>query len=241
MPIFYLPPLWVGENGIASPGSFTPSPAIGLRTGRFAQSRWVSFWLIFSRSGFAAMLARFSSRSLTLRWAPISASTAFASFHLLAAMRLPWNITAISIPAIILLSRILNWVTSDKTTSPISSSRRSSANSGPASKQPCPHYCRECEVLFACNGGCPKDRFSLTPDGKPGLNYLCAGYKRFFQHVDQSMRKMAELLRNGRPPAEIMNLYAIEDIKWKALAAGIGRNQACPCGSGKKAKHCHAA
>ena len=104
-----------------------------------------------------------------------------------------------------------------------------------------PAYCRECDVLFTCNGGCPKDRFSLTPDGKPGLNYLCAGYKRFFHHVDQAMRKMAELLRNEHLPAEIMNVYAIEDIKWKALAASIGRNQACPCGSGKKAKHCHAA
>jgi uncharacterized protein len=103
-----------------------------------------------------------------------------------------------------------------------------------------PDYCRECDVLFACNGGCPKDRFIATPDGEPGLNYLCAGYKRFFQHVDPSMRRMAEMLRQGRAPAEIMNWVAVEDGRWKALAAKIGRNQACPCGSGKKAKHCHA-
>jgi uncharacterized protein len=95
-------------------------------------------------------------------------------------------------------------------------------------------------MLFACNGGCPKDRFSATPDGEAGLNYLCAGYKRFFQHVDTPMRKMVDLLRQGRAPVEIMNWLAIEDDKWKALAAQIGRNQACPCGSGKKAKHCHA-
>jgi uncharacterized protein len=103
-----------------------------------------------------------------------------------------------------------------------------------------PDHCRECDVLFACNGGCPKDRFGVTPDGEPGLNYLCAGYKRFFQHVNQPMRMMAELLRHGRPATEIMNWVAVEDVKWKTLAANIGRNQACPCGSGKKAKHCHA-
>jgi uncharacterized protein len=68
-------------------------------------------------------------------------------------------------------------------------------------------------VLFACNGGCPKDRFSVTPDGEPGLNYLCAGYKRFFQYVHQPMRRMADLLRQGRAPAEIMNWAAVEDEK----------------------------
>jgi uncharacterized protein YecA (UPF0149 family) len=55
------------------------------------------------------------------------------------------------------------------------------------------------------------------------------------------MRMMAELLRHGRPATEIMNWVAVEDSEWKTLAANIGRNQACPCGSGKKAKHCHAA
>ncbi len=61
-----------------------------------------------------------------------------------------------------------------------------------------PRYCRECDVRFACHGGCPKDRFISTPDGEPGLNYLCAGYKDFFHHVDRPMRFMAEQLRRGR-------------------------------------------
>ena len=67
-----------------------------------------------------------------------------------------------------------------------------------------PEYCRRCEVLFACNGGCPKHRFLQTPGGEPGLNYLCAAYKRFFSHVDPYMRIMAELVRHDRPAAEVM-------------------------------------
>ena len=102
-----------------------------------------------------------------------------------------------------------------------------------------PKYCRECEVLYACNGGCPKDRFISTPDGEPGLNYLCAGYKKFFRHVAEPMRLMAELLESNRPPAQIMRWYVIEDAKWKAETAKVGRNEPCPCGSGRKTKYCH--
>jgi uncharacterized protein len=71
-----------------------------------------------------------------------------------------------------------------------------------------PKYCRECDVRFACHGGCPKDRFINTPDGEPGLNYLCRGYKLFFHHVTEPMRTMVSLLRNERAPAEIMLRYA---------------------------------
>jgi uncharacterized protein len=69
-----------------------------------------------------------------------------------------------------------------------------------------PKYCRDCDVRFACNGECPKHRFLRTIDGEPGLNYLCAGYKRFFHHVDPYLRVMADLVRRGRPAAEIMPL-----------------------------------
>ena len=97
-----------------------------------------------------------------------------------------------------------------------------------------PQYCLECDVRFACHGGCPKDRFITTPDGEPGLNYLCAGYKAFFHHVDEPMRFMGEQLRVGRAPSEIVQLYAAEDAK-------RGRNDPCTCGSGRKWKHCHGA
>jgi uncharacterized protein len=97
-----------------------------------------------------------------------------------------------------------------------------------------PRYCLACDVRFACHGGCPKDRFSSTPDGEPGLNYLCAGYKAFFHHVDRPMRFMAEQLRRDLAPADVMRLYADEDAR-------RGRNDPCTCGSGRKWKHCHGA
>ena len=69
-----------------------------------------------------------------------------------------------------------------------------------------PRMCRECEVRFACNGECPKHRFLKTPDGEAHLNYLCAGYKHFFHHIDPFMQFMATELRHGRPPANIMRI-----------------------------------
>jgi uncharacterized protein len=75
---------------------------------------------------------------------------------------------------------------------------------GEAKLNSLPKMCRTCEVRFACNGECPKHRFLTTPDGETGLNYLCAGYKHFFKHVDPYMQFMAGELRAGRPPANIM-------------------------------------
>ena len=93
-------------------------------------------------------------------------------------------------------------------------------------------YCRDCDVRFACNGGCPKDRFIETPDGEPGLHYLCAGYKGFFRHVSEPMAQMSQLLRAGRAPAELMDGYSRQDAQRL-------RNSPCPCGNGRKWKKCH--
>jgi uncharacterized protein len=102
-----------------------------------------------------------------------------------------------------------------------------------------PQYCLECDVRFACHGGCPKDRFITTPDGKPGLNYLCPGFKHFFHHIDEAMRFMANELRYNRPPANVMAYMARKDAVTQKLFATTGRNDPCPCGSGRKYKQCH--
>ena len=75
---------------------------------------------------------------------------------------------------------------------------------GTAKRSRLPRQCRECEWLFACNGGCPKDRFRTTADGEDGLNYLCEGYRRFFHHVAPYMDFMKEELLHQRPPANVM-------------------------------------
>jgi uncharacterized protein len=75
---------------------------------------------------------------------------------------------------------------------------------GDAKRDTLPRYCRECEVRFACNGECPRNRFLHTPEGEAGLNYLCAGYKAFFQHIDYPMKVMADLLRTGKEAADVM-------------------------------------
>jgi uncharacterized protein len=101
-----------------------------------------------------------------------------------------------------------------------------------------PRCCRECDVRFVCNGGCPKNRTLTAPGGEPGLNYLCEGYKKFFTHIDRPMRLMAAELRARRPPANVMLYLAQEQLEQERRFAGVGRNDPCPCGSGKKFKHC---
>lgn len=116
-----------------------------------------------------------------------------------------------------------------------------------------PHYCQTCEVRHACNGECPKNRFLQTPDGtESGLNYLCAGYRRFFNHSADAMQQMAELVRRRQPAALIMKRQTTADNPTTAIpkvkarsptskspgAPASGRNAPCPCGSGRKHKHC---
>ncbi len=103
---------------------------------------------------------------------------------------------------------------------------------GQAKKDTLPRYCLDCDVRFACHGGCPKDRFATTPDGEPGLHYLCPSYQAFFRHIRPAMDAMCELLRAGRAPSELASRYAADDSR-------RGRNDPCPCGSGRKWKRCH--
>ena len=68
---------------------------------------------------------------------------------------------------------------------------------GLAKRDRLPAFCRSCEVLDMCHGECPRNRFVTAPDGEPGLNYLCAGYKRFFTHVRPFVAAVAAEWRRG--------------------------------------------
>ena len=103
---------------------------------------------------------------------------------------------------------------------------------GEAKLSTLPQYCLDCDVRFACNGGCPKDRFITTPTGEPGLHYLCEGYKMFFGHVATPMSVMADLLRASQDAVALRQWYATAD-------AARSRNDPCSCGSGRKWKACH--
>lgn len=69
-----------------------------------------------------------------------------------------------------------------------------------------PRQCRECPYLFACWGECPKNRFIKDEYGEPGLNYLCRGFYKFFDHVAPYMDYMRSQLEQEQPPAAIMDL-----------------------------------
>jgi uncharacterized protein len=93
-------------------------------------------------------------------------------------------------------------------------------------------YCRSCDVRFACNGGCPKDRFITTPDGEEGLHYLCAGYQIFFGHVDRPMKFIAGQLRQGNDATALRGWFARADAR---RAPG----DPCSCGRDVTWAACH--
>jgi uncharacterized protein len=102
-----------------------------------------------------------------------------------------------------------------------------------------PRYCLECPVLFACNGECPKNRFIITPNGEPGLNYLCAGYKGFFQRIDEPMKIMAMLMDNGRPASDVMTILEEKKEVFDREYKRAKQDRPCPCGSKLIYQDCH--
>lgn len=75
---------------------------------------------------------------------------------------------------------------------------------GRIKKDALPRQCRECRFLFTCHGECPRNRFVRDKYGEPGLNYLCAGYYQYFEHVASDMDFMKAELDAGRAPSNIM-------------------------------------
>ena len=102
-----------------------------------------------------------------------------------------------------------------------------------------PRYCRQCDVLFACHGECPKNRFVATAEGEIGLNYLCEGWKAFFHRADEPLRMMATVMRMGRPASEVMRVMAGKEGEWQEALSRARRNDGCPCNSGLTFSQCH--
>ena len=76
-----------------------------------------------------------------------------------------------------------------------------------------PLQCKACQFLFACNGECPKNRIIKTDSGEAGLNYLCKGYYKFFEHVAPYMDFMKKELLERRPPANVMKFFKTSNDK----------------------------
>ena len=105
---------------------------------------------------------------------------------------------------------------------------------GQAKLDTLPRYCQECEVSAMCNGECPKNRFLHTQDGEAGLNYLCAGYKRFFTHCRPFVEEVAA---QWRRQSQEQQMPQGQDAGTRT-SLKPGRNDPCPCGSGLKYKKC---
>jgi uncharacterized protein len=102
-----------------------------------------------------------------------------------------------------------------------------------------PATCLGCEYRFACHGECPKHRFVNSGEIGKGLSYLCPAYKKFFSHVHPTMQYMAEQLEKKQAPANVMGwLRHMERPSTAPSALTPGRNDPCPCGSGRKYKNC---
>ena len=153
-----------------------------------------------STSGAARMSARCWS-TISRRWSPStsgcrrsSASTASS-----AARAWPSSTTAASTPATTTSIRSIGSATSRNSRSATWCSRRTQVKFGYAKCETLPRVLPAMRVPHDCWGECPKNRLLRTPDGEPGLNYLCPGLKRFFAHAVPTAEKMAARLR-ATPP-----------------------------------------
>jgi uncharacterized protein len=93
---------------------------------------------------------------------------------------------------------------------------------GVAKETALPRWCRECDVLVACRGGCPKHRFDISCYDEPGLHYLCAGYRKFYLHIRKYCHAMSQLLENGLPASLVMDAVKGPLVIKKKRAAGSG-------------------
>ena len=91
--------------------------------------------------------------------------------------------------------------------------------------------CRSCRHLALCRGGCPKDRLACDGKDAAARSWLCEGYRTFFERFGADLESVADEIRR-----EIG--HQRREHRRGATAEGVGRNDPCPCGSGRKFKHC---
>ncbi len=102
-----------------------------------------------------------------------------------------------------------------------------------------PYQCKRCRWLPFCRGGCTKDRIKDPRDKR--LNHFCESYKMFFNHADPHFRRLAAEWKAQQQisAAPFRSESQVQPKEFNNLK--VGRNDPCPCGSGKKYKKCHGA
>jgi uncharacterized protein len=94
--------------------------------------------------------------------------------------------------------------------------------------------CSRCPYLKLCAGDCQKNRF-YGKEEPTQISYLCDGWKAFYGHTLPEFEKLASRIRRSRAAAQRQWVSPMPTLKGKEP----GRNDPCPCGSGRKYKHCH--
>ena len=75
---------------------------------------------------------------------------------------------------------------------------------GVAKRSLLPRECRHCKFYNLCHGECPKHRFIADNTDEYGKNYLCDGYRLFYEHTEGAMKQMKDLILDGKPASDIM-------------------------------------
>jgi uncharacterized protein len=94
--------------------------------------------------------------------------------------------------------------------------------------------CTACDVLDLCNGDCLKHRV-YNANSPRTLSWLCEGWRQFLNYSRDKFETLAAEVKRER----FINQkgHASRPDKQKQVGK-IGRNDPCPCGSGKKYKKC---
>ncbi|HRR07009.1 MAG TPA: SPASM domain-containing protein, partial [Victivallales bacterium] len=98
--------------------------------------------------------------------------------------------------------------------------------------------CKECKYLFLCAGCCPKNRFGKGPVLPEKLSALCEGWELFFSHTIERFKGLAEDIKIQRQKELEVVKISFAKVSNPLRFQKVGRNEACPCGSGKKYKKC---